>query len=82
MNNRELTQHEINVIVLKSRIPPSNVVCFARDSCSTNGAACRTLLLTFSNAVDMLCLCHTCCHVGSHFDLPVLKDFMTPWLTL
>ena len=82
MNNVQLAAHETDVIVRQCRIPPPNVVCFARDSVSANGAACRRLQVAFANAVDMLCLCHTCCHVGDNFDLPTLKEWMTPWLEL
>ena len=34
------------------------------------------------SAADTLCFCHTICHVGEHFELTVLDEFMTPWLEL
>lgn len=59
------------------------VVCFARDSVSVNGAACKLLCgSTFCNAINMLCICHTLNNTGSQLDLPVLAAFMTPWLDL
>ena len=62
--------------------PWQNVVNFARDSVSVNGAACRRLVGTFTSAADTLCFCHTLCHVGEHFELPTLTEFKTPWLEL
>ena len=55
-----------------------NVTGFARDSVTTNGAACRRLKVMYTSAVDLLCICHTLCHVGEHCELPVLSEFMTP----
>ena len=63
-------------------VPAMKLVGFSRDSCSTNGAACRRLMVNYTSAVDMLCICHTLCHVGEHFELPTLDAFMTPWLEL
>lgn len=59
-----------------------SVVCVARDSCSTNGKAERNVKPILSNSVGMLCVSHTLSHCAEHVDLPVLKDFMTPWLSL
>ena len=59
-----------------------NVVCGARDSCSTNGKAMRNLAPMYINMEAILCISHTLSHCGEHVDLPVLNDFMTPWLGL
>lgn len=64
-------------------IDPAMVVCFARDSVSVNGAACKLLCgSTFFSAINMLCICHTLNNAGSQLDLQVLATFMTPWLEL
>ena len=77
-----LCSHINDLIGLKRGIPSANVVGFSRDSVSTNGAACRRLMITYTSAADLLCICHTLCHVGEHFQLPTLDEFMTPWLEL
>ena len=77
-----LCSHINDLIGLKRGIPSANVVGFSRDSVSTNGAACRRLMIIYTSAADLLCICHTLCHVGEHFQLPTLDEFMTPWLEL
>ena len=51
-----------------------NVVCGARDSCSTNGKAMRNLAPMYINMEAILCISHTLSHCGEHVDLPVLND--------
>eukprot|EP00966_Prymnesium_polylepis_P014334 331084-Prymnesium_polylepis.1 len=78
----QLAALETNVIMHKRHIPLDHLVNIARDSVSVNGAACQRLKTTFTSAADSLCVCHTLCHVGEHFELPTLKEFKTPWLEL
>jgi hypothetical protein len=59
-----------------------NVVCGARDSCSTNGKAMRILAPLYINMENILCISHTLSHCGEHVDLPTLEEFLTPWLSL
>jgi hypothetical protein len=58
------------------------VIAFMRDAVSANGVAVRSLLGTFSCSTDILCVPHTLNHVGDHFDLPVLEEFLTPFISL
>lgn len=60
----------------------SSIVCTARDSCSTNGKAERNIRPILSKATNMRCISHTLSHTAEHVELPVMKDFMTPWLSL
>lgn len=57
-------------------------IAYSRDSCATNGVAVDGLLLHTINAVNMLCFPHTLHNTGKHLQLPVLDQFMTPWLQL
>ena len=41
-----------------------------------------TSRITHTAAADLVCVCHTLCHVGEHFELTTLDAFMTPWLEL
>ena len=81
-DNIRLATHVTDIVMRQRNVPPLNVIGWGRDSCSTNGAAARRMLNTFSGAVDMLCISHTLCHVGEHFVFSVLDAFMTPWLIL
>ena len=57
-------------------------VAYARDSCSTNYAAVKRLLPLSINGLNMLCFAHTLHNTGKHLYLPVLEEFITPWLQL
>ena len=59
-----------------------NLICGARDSCSTNGKAMRNLEPMYINMESMLCISHTLSNCGAHVELPSLNEFMTPWLGL
>jgi hypothetical protein len=58
------------------------LIAFMRDSVSANGVAVRSLLGTFSCSTDILCVPHTLNNMGAHFVLPVLDEFLTPFITL
>lgn len=81
-NAERLAAHITNVIMHHHHVPLDHLINIARDSVSVNGAACRRLKNTFTSAADTMCICHTLCHVGEHFELPTLKEFKTPWLEL
>ena len=82
INNVQLAAHITNVIMQVRGVPLVHLINIARDSVSVNGAACRRLKQTFTSSADTLCICHTLCHVGEHFELPTLTEFKTPWLEL
>ena len=64
-------------------IDPEKVVNVARDSASTNGAACNLMLANpLINAADTLCFPHTLSNTGERIVLPTLMEFTTPWLDL
>lgn len=75
---RLLTQ----LLLGKLQLDFDQVVAFMRDSASANGVALRALQNTFGCADDILCLPHTLNHLCANFNLPTLKDFMTPFITL
>ena len=78
-----LASHISDITGRQRGIPNNMIINTARDSVAVNGAACRLLLTaTYTSAADTLCFCHTLCHVGEHFELVVLDEFMTPMLEL
>jgi hypothetical protein len=70
------------LLVKDLQIDVDNVVGLMRDSVAANGVAARQLVTTFPSMSDILCICHTLNHVGSHFKLPVLAEFISPWIIL
>ena len=47
-----------------------------------NGCAVEKLNNLFDSSEDILCLCHTLCHVGEHIELTTLDAFMHHWIGL
>ena len=82
VDNVQLAAHITNTVMQVHHTPLDHLVGISRDSVSVNDAACRRLKLTFTYAADAMCICHTLCHVGEHFELPTLVQFRTPWLEL
>lgn len=69
-------------ILTKYSLPINSSIGFERDSAAMNGACVRHLKVTFPAAEDMLCLPHTLCHLGEHFELAELDEFMKVWIKL
>ena len=53
-----------------------------RDGASTNGVAVRTLAILYPNILDVKCLSHTLDRVGEHFDIRVLNEFTSLWVSM
>lgn len=74
----ELLVQDLNVKCLQ-------VVRLTRASCSTtNGDAIRRTVVMLTNAESILCaVCHhTLSHLGDHFELPELDQFMSSGIGL
>ena len=82
MNGDELGALINTILGTTCRIQTIDVVCGARDSCSTNAKAMRNLQPMYINMEGILCISHTLSHCGEHVELPTLNEFMTPWLSL
>lgn len=63
--------------------PSDCVINMTRDSCATNGAACRIMRqLPLVNSADMMCIAHVLSGAGERIETPTLVEFTTPWLDL
>ena len=82
LTGKQLATFIVQLILTKFRIPVENVIAFARDSCAVNGVCVRSLCTTFVTASDMLCICHTLNHLGEHFELGFLWEFLSSWIHL
>lgn len=82
MDGDELGAMLMMLLLNGMKVKPADVVCVARDSCSTNGKAHRNIAPVLLNAESILCISHTLSHCCEHVDLPTLDSFMTPWLSL
>lgn len=82
MDNRELARLIGEKLLNELRVPISSHIAFMRDSVKVNGCAVERLRNLCSSSEDILCICHTLCHVGEHFQLPTLSSFMHHWIGL
>ena len=82
LNNQQLSALVGQHILRDMLIPLETHVAFVRDSCSTNGAAVRRLSNIFTSSSDILCLCHTLCHMGEHMSWKIIHEFMRHWIGL
>lgn len=84
MNGLALAGMLIRILV--QRIGPTaldTTIAASRDSCSTNGAALRSVKLSaLPNLLDICCICHTLHNCAKHLELAKLESFLTPWLKL
>lgn len=72
------------VRLLVQRVGPhifERTIAAARDSCSTNGAALRSIkVCALPDLVDVLCFSHTLHNnCAKHMNLLALEEWLTPW---
>ena len=82
MNATQMANLLMQLFLTKLQIKIENLVATARDSASVNGAAVRRLGTTFTNAANILCVCHTLSIMGGKFDFPELEEFTSVWVSM
>ena len=82
MDHKELARLIGEKLLRELKITVLHHVAFERDSCKVNGCAVEKLNNLFDSSEDILCLCHTLCHVGEHIELTTLDAFMHHWIGL
>lgn len=82
MNGNQLGRRLVEVLTNKAKIPCTNVVGSARDSCATNGAALRVIAPLFPAMLNVLCYSHMLQGTGTRFLLESMDEFVTPFLVL
>lgn len=83
LSGADLAVHISNLLIRQCNVAPQFLVNIARDSCSTNGVACRALMGNpFVNTCSMLCISHTISNAGAHLQLATLDKFKPSWLEL
>ena len=81
-NGEDLFRLILTTLQTKLGLDLKSCVAYARDSCATNNTAVKLLMPASANALNMLCFPHTLHNTGKHVAVPVLEEFMTPWLLL
>eukprot|EP00967_Tisochrysis_lutea_P134209 scaffold236692_cov41-Tisochrysis_lutea.AAC.2 len=82
MDGQHLCRFITSILLRTLQLDGSNVVGISRDSCATNGVACRNLASVMCpRAMQILCVSHTLQHTGEHFDLETLRSLVWQELT-
>lgn len=83
MLGKQLSAVITQLLCTTLQLDPLRLAGISRDSASVNGAACNRLMSNpFVNALTIMCICHTINNAGHHLELPLLNEWMTPWLDL
>lgn len=82
MDNAQLARLIGEKLFRELHVTAGNHVAFQRDSAKVNGCAVERLSQLFDSSEDIMCICHTLCHCGEHFQLKVLDSFMQRWIGL
>ena len=82
LTGEEIARELITVLSVGYGINPNLLLSAMRDGASSNNAAMRTLNVVYPHVFDVACFSHTLDRVGSHFNTPVLLEFINSWISL
>jgi len=78
----ELARELISVVSVTYGICVDQLLACMRDRSTVNNVAIKTLKIIYPQLIDVGCFSHTIDHVGEHFVMPNLSEFMTGWINL
>ena len=82
LTGEEIAREIISALSTSYSIESSRLLACMRDGASTNSVAVRTLSILYPNLFDVKCFSHTLDRVGEHYDIPVLNQFTTAWVSM
>ena len=82
LTGEEIARELITVLSVGYGINPNLLLSAMRDGASSNNVAMRTLNVVYPYVFDVECFSHTLDRVGSHFNTPVLPEFINSWTSL
>jgi hypothetical protein len=82
MTGEEIARELISVLSVSYSIDSSRLLACMRDRASVNNVAVRTLKIVYPKLLDVGCFSHTLDRVGEYFNLPVLTEFTSAWITM
>ena len=82
MTGEEIARELISVLSVIYSIKPGGVLGAMRDRASTNNVAMQTMKILHPTIIDIGCYSHTIDTVGSKFETPVVKEFISSWISL
>ena len=82
LTEEEIAHELIHTLSVQYSISPDCLVAAMRDRASVNGVAMKTVKIVYPKVFDVGCFSHTIDRVGEHFNIPILTEFVTNWLSL
>ena len=82
MSGEEIARELISVLSTSYSIDSSKVIACLRDGAAANGVAVCTLSILYPKLMDIKCFSHTLDRVGEHFEIPVLSEFVSLWISM
>lgn len=82
MSGEEIARELISVLSTSYSIDSSKVIACMRDGAAANGVAVRTLSILYPKLMDIKCFSHTLDRVGEHFEIPILSEFVSLWISM
>ena len=78
----DLARELISVLSVTYSVSTNQLLACMRDRSTVNNVAVRTLKIVYPQLIDIGCLSHTIDHVGEHFVIPHLTEFISGWINL
>ena len=82
LSRQAIARELISVLPTSYSIDSSRLLTCMRDEAATNGVAVRTLNVLYPKMMDVKCFSHTLDRVGEHFEIPVLREFVSTLISL
>ena len=82
LSGEEIARELISILSINYGIESPRLLASMRDGAATNCVAVRTLKIVYPNAVDITCFSHTLDRVGQTFNLPILNEFISLWISM
>ena len=82
MTGEELAREILGVLCREYKFSREQVLAAMRDRASVNGVAIRHIKIMFPNLLDIARYSHTLDIVGNNFELPTVKEFIKPRISL
>ena len=82
MTGEEVARELINCLSVQYSISLEYLIASMHDRASVNNVAMTTLTVVYPSLLDIGCFSHTLDHVGEKFQMPMLSNFITLWISL
>ena len=82
MTGEEIAREVVSALSVEYSIQAQQVLAMMYDCASTNLVALQTLHVLYPTMLGIGCFSHTLNRVGERFNVPVLNEFVTYWISL